>query len=136
MSLYIHIYLKKIHFFSVQEKFRTCISIFCDGGSSSKYTERQNTFWKDTNISDFQYAWTLPYLSRLRTFKLHHYACGPHHREEERFFEELIMQTESLPISRFDIMDGDEIYVDPIRDGFLNPEGSLQYFLITSYITM
>nr|XP_022300370.1 tubulin-specific chaperone cofactor E-like protein [Crassostrea virginica]XP_022300380.1 tubulin-specific chaperone cofactor E-like protein [Crassostrea virginica] len=49
----------------------------------------------------------------LRTFKLYHFACGPHHRKDEQTFEELIMQTQSLPISRFDIMDGDEIFVDP-----------------------
>ncbi|XP_062607599.1 tubulin-specific chaperone cofactor E-like protein [Saccostrea cucullata] len=72
----------------------------------------------------------------LRNFKMFHYACGPHHREDEQTFEELIMQTQSLPISRFDIMDGDEIYVDPAMDGFQNADGSLQYFLITSYITV
>ena len=52
-------------------------------------------------------------ICRLRTFKLYHFACGPHHRKDEQTFEELIMQTQSLPISRFDIMDGDEIFVDP-----------------------
>lgn len=75
-------------------------------------------------------------ICRLCTFKLYHFACGPHHREDEQTFEELIMQTQSLPISRFDIMDGDEIYVDPTEDGFQNADGSLQYFLIFRYITV
>ena len=44
--------------------------------------------------------------------KLFHSPSGPCHREGEDEIQELIRRTESLPISRFDIMDGDEIYID------------------------
>ena len=47
-----------------------------------------------------------------KTMKLFHSPCGPCHREGEDEIQELIRRTESLPISRFDIMDGDEIYID------------------------
>lgn len=70
----------------------------------------------------------------LLTFKLYHFACGPHHREEDQTFEELCKQTQSLPISRFDVMDGDELYVDATDNIFQNADGSLQYFHIYSYI--
>ncbi|KAK3087723.1 hypothetical protein FSP39_009625 [Pinctada imbricata] len=64
----------------------------------------------------------------VKMLKLFHSPCGPCHREgEELELQELIRRTESLPMSRFDIMDGDVIYVDggesPAEQN--TPEGSL-----------
>ncbi|XP_060066843.1 tubulin-specific chaperone cofactor E-like protein [Ylistrum balloti] len=45
-----------------------------------------------------------------RCFKMFHYGCGPNHPHgEEVLFQEL--QSELLQISRYDILDGDEIHV-------------------------
>ena len=45
---------------------------------------------------------------------MYHYACGPCHFEgEEIAFNELIL--DSLPMSRYDFMHGDEIHIEMIR---------------------
>ncbi|KAK0066206.1 tubulin-specific chaperone cofactor E-like protein isoform X2 [Biomphalaria pfeifferi] len=45
-----------------------------------------------------------------RCFVLYHHACGPSHPESERELTEL--RCESLPMSRFDFAEGDEIHID------------------------
>lgn len=50
-------------------------------------------------------------IGKWRPFKMFHYGCGPNHpKDEEVVFQEL--QSNLLQISRFDIMDGDEIHMD------------------------
>ncbi|XP_059142236.1 uncharacterized protein LOC131929880 isoform X2 [Physella acuta] len=46
-------------------------------------------------------------------FLLYHHSCGPSHPESERELVEL--RCESLPMSRFDFAEGDEVHID-IRD--------------------
>ncbi|CAG5131964.1 unnamed protein product [Candidula unifasciata] len=45
-----------------------------------------------------------------RCFTMYHHSCGPSHPESERELVEL--RCESLPMSRFDFADGDEIHID------------------------
>lgn len=46
-----------------------------------------------------------------------HFACGPH--QQDQVFDELFL--DSLPLSRFDFMDGDEIHIEFIEDTEVNP---------------
>lgn len=49
----------------------------------------------------------------LKCIRMYHKSCGPYHRETddgEIAFDELFL--DSLPMSRFDIMEGDEIHID------------------------
>lgn len=41
---------------------------------------------------------------------MYHHSCGPSHPESEQELVEL--RCESLPMSRFDFADGDEIHID------------------------
>lgn len=45
-----------------------------------------------------------------RKFKIYHYDCGPFHPGPEPVFDE--MNCESLPLSRYDIYEGDEIHIE------------------------
>ncbi|XP_033726692.1 tubulin-specific chaperone cofactor E-like protein [Pecten maximus] len=65
------------------------------------------------------------------TFKMFHYGCGPNHPEdEEMLYQEL--QSELLQMSRFDIMDGDEIHIFMDR-GFQIQAGHLNYLYIRAF---
>lgn len=46
----------------------------------------------------------------VRKFKMYHYGCGPFHPGPEPVFDE--MNCESLPLSRYDIYEGDEIHIE------------------------
>ena len=49
----------------------------------------------------------------MKTLRLYHKSCGPNHRDNsdgEPAFDELFL--DSLPMSRFDILNGDEIHID------------------------
>ncbi|PVD32125.1 hypothetical protein C0Q70_07553 [Pomacea canaliculata] len=52
-----------------------------------------------------------------KSFRMFHFACGPH--QQEQVFDELFL--DSLPLSRFDFMDGDEIHIEFIEDTEVNP---------------
>lgn len=49
-----------------------------------------------------------------RSFRMYHYACGPDQMANEGAFDELCL--ESLPMSRFDFLDGDEIHIEFIEE--------------------
>lgn len=71
----------------------------------------------------------------LRNYKMFHYACGPFHEEEDKVFEELPIRCENLPMSRFDIMEGDQVHIDLEKDeNFIKDEGLLKYICLESYL--
>ncbi|KAL3892405.1 hypothetical protein ACJMK2_004615 [Sinanodonta woodiana] len=66
----------------------------------------------------------------LRNLRLYHKLCGPHHDiQNEPDLQELRFDT--LPMSRFDVMEGDEIHID-VHDEFQS--GYLNYIFIKNYI--
>ncbi|KAK3604376.1 hypothetical protein CHS0354_011129 [Potamilus streckersoni] len=66
----------------------------------------------------------------LKAIRLYHKLCGPQHdNQNEPELQEL--RLDSLPMSRFDIMEGDEIHID-IHDDFQS--GSLTYISIKNYL--
>lgn len=69
----------------------------------------------------------------LRNFKMYHLACGPCHKVEDKVFEEL--RCETLPMSRFDIMEGDQVHIDlDEEDCYTKPKGFLHYITVGSYM--
>lgn len=65
-----------------------------------------------------------------------HKSCGPYHRDNEEgepAFDELFL--DSLPMSRFDIMEGDEIHID-IDIGVWNAltGGHMKYVCVRNYM--
>jgi hypothetical protein len=64
---------------------------------------------------------------------MYHLACGPYHKVEDKVFEEL--RGETLPMSRFDIMEGDQVHIDlDEEDCYVKPKGFLHYITIGSYM--
>ena len=48
-----------------------------------------------------------------------HFACGPYWKPADRTIDELFL--DSLPMSRFDFMDGDELHVESVTEGSARP---------------
>ena len=67
---------------------------------------------------------------------MYHKSCGPHHRETddgEIAFDELFL--DSLPMSRFDIMEGDEIHIDvDLAVWNALTSGQLKYICLWTYL--
>lgn len=64
---------------------------------------------------------------------MYHLACGPCHKVEDKVFEEL--RCETLPMSRFDIMEGDQVHIDlDEEDCYTKPKGFLRYITLGSYM--
>lgn len=69
----------------------------------------------------------------LKNFKMYHLACGPFHELEDQVFEEL--RCETLPMSRFDIMEGDQVHIDlDDEDCYTKKNGFLHYITLGSYM--
>ena len=48
--------------------------------------------------------------AHFRSFRMFHFACGPYQNPADHTVDELFL--DSLPMSRFDFMDGDEVHVE------------------------
>ncbi|XP_052086247.1 uncharacterized protein LOC127723596 [Mytilus californianus] len=71
----------------------------------------------------------------VKNFKMFHLACGPYHDDENKVFEELSSRCENLPMSRFDIMEGDQVHIDLDEDDdFTKEKGFLHYLMLGSYV--
>lgn len=53
------------------------------------------------------------------SFRMYHFACGPIQALEDKSFDELFL--DSLPLSRFDFMDGDELHVEFMTEESASP---------------
>ena len=77
------------------------------------------------------------HFNRVKTIRLYHHSCGPNHRDTgepgEPALDELFL--DSLPMSRFDILDGDEIHID-IDMQIFNAlfGGHMKYLCVRSYL--
>ena len=67
---------------------------------------------------------------------MYHKSCGPYHRETDDgqiAFDELFL--DSLPMSRFDIMEGDEIHIDiDMQVWNALTKGHMQYMCVRNYM--
>ena len=64
-----------------------------------------------------------------------HKSCGPNHRatdDGEIAFEEIFL--DSLPMSRFDIMEGDEIHIDIDMQAWNMTKGLWAYLCVRNYM--